>query len=609
MGTTAALALLAVGWMQPATAPPPSAEPAPEPEAPSLEIESPGALGAGYGIGVDLSFEALDQLDLVGGGRAVSFGSPDGERESEHEVPVDAEGLRWKQTTVGLQVPVALPPLSSGGGARIDWSLLFEAAGVDGTLELDERPGGDVVRERPSSTDLAGRGSRFGVGFQATASLCSGCRWAWSGGYRYRTLRGFDLEQEIDCPSGADPAEEDGELQTDDHELTARVGYSLGRVTPWLGVRGRRTESAVDHVVTFRDVQGLERFDRLRLEIESEQVSAVVGADVRLAHGVVGRVEGTFGDGGDSVLLKVVTFPRPRGDREARGDRRPGGTGQASPLPPAGPSDATAGTPEEIADQRRRAEELADTIAPRVDELRRRFVEEKNRLEREAGRDRPLPLAGVLALLDELEEGLRDALGARELLPTLAWFLDLLERARTDLTTDAGEVSSRFSAGAPPSGLAFASRPARQDPPSPNPPASRSRARGWLATILDELRLLETRADTRRLTQDLCVRSEPRPNAKVILWPRVFEKPNELADADTFEQETEGRLHVFYRGLYAYSATLGGHQPIGCPAADPAARCAPVNLWKNDGPLLVCNFDPDIGHCVLQAGDVASCGR
>lgn len=569
----------------------PAAAQPPEPAVPPWSVESPDSLGARFGLGFDLLLDRLDDLEAAAGRQTVTVRGPEGGEETT-VVPFDPRlddrkhGRDWEERSVGVQVPIALPRLPLGRGLSIEPSLVLEAAAVDGRFTV-----ADLVEGRPDRR-LDGTGARWGAGVQALGGLCRGCRWFWGAGYRFRILRGLDLDG--DAPPGADAPEaaQRTEFDRESHDLTARLGARLagGRAAAFVGVRSRRSDLVLDDETTLPSPQRREETTvATRLELEGEDTAAIAGVDFRLGRRGVARVEASFGGDGESVLLKLVhgISPRPHG--------------------PEAPQAPEAPTPSEVEERRRRAVELADAIAPDVRELKRRFEREADRLEREAGPDRPLPAADVLRLLDDLERGLRETLDARELLPTLAWFLDLLARARIDLTAEGGVVGSRPSAGAPPRGLAFAALPARQDPRPAEP--SGTPARGWLATIVSALDLLGRRADTRQLTQDLCVRSEPRPGAKVLLWPRAFAAPDALSDVDTFVKETEGRLDVFYRGLYAYEATLRGHPAIGCPAEDAATRCAPIDLWKGDGPFLVCNFDPDIGHCELRSGDLARCGR
>lgn len=624
MNSILALALFTAGWAPQPTSPPPTAEPARQAAASALEIESPGALGARYGIGVDVLFESLDELDLVSGGRSFSFRGPAGGGGFDEDVPIDPDsGLRWEQTTVGLQVPISLPPLSLGRGGRVDWSLVLEAAGVDGELELEEPR--DVARfldripsqvfddigEGPRRTNLQGRGTRFGVGFQATVNPCRACSWTWSGGYRYRTLQGFDLEQEAaPHPSFRSLLEEDGELQRDDHELTARLGYALagGRLTPWLGVRGQRSETTVDHAQTFirENSDFPDEREELRLEVESERVSALVGADFRLARGVVGRVEGTFGDG-ESVLLKVVTFPRLRG---APSDVDPPPTRVETPqeialaddvAPRVDPPPPTVETPQEIADQRRRADELADDVAPRVDALRQRFRERVRQLERAAGPGRPLDRRAVRALVGEVEAELRSILAAPELQPALAAFVEVAERSRRTLGERQAAGAGVGRQGGPQS-LGGYRLAAYSPAPQPPEPARSDPSPGVLAEIGGFLDRLFELTDERRLTQPLCVRSVPEPRARVALSAA-------LPGSRVVEQTTEGRLNVVYRGLYAYRATLRDRSPIACTADSDPDDCAFVDLWTSDDPFVVCDFSPGVERCLQQPGDPETCGR
>jgi hypothetical protein len=548
-------------------------------------VESPGSLGGRFGLGVDLLLARLDEAEVVGGRQAVILIGEDGSTRTT-VVPVDVELANrkhrqgWEERSFGLQVPVALPPFRLPGALEVEPSLVVEAAAVDGRLTFVDR-----VEGAPDRT-LDGTGVRWGVGVEALGELCRGCRWFWGAGYRYRSLAGLDLGSDTRPDLAGLTVTETTEIDHDAHHLTARLGALVagGRATVYLGVRGRSGELVVHDATTLTSPQGgpSPAAVATRLELEADDTAALAGTDFHLGRGFVGRVEATFGGEGESVLLKVVRVPHGVTPR---------------PRPP---------DPEEIAERRGRAVELAEMIRLDVRELRRRFEREKNRLEREAGPDRPLPTPDVLALLDDLEQGLREVLGARELLPILSWFLDLLARARRDLAdADADVVASRPALGPPPRGIAFAVLPARQGRPRPDVPSAVSAARGWLATILADLGLLETRSDTGQLTQDLCVTSLPRIPALVTLWPHALTEPGQR---DVIQQSTENTLHVLYRGYYAYSAKLRS-RTISCSRKDPSIICAPINLWTDERLFLTCDFRRDIEVCTLSDGDLARCGQ
>lgn len=579
---------------EPVTAPPISWQQ----DAGAWQVESPGALGVRYGIGLDYLFDRTDDLELVGGQTIVDFGQRPIERPLDPDESLD---LDWEQTVIGVQVPVAL---STG---RIVTTLVVEAATVDGSFELHD-PRNDepddvffrnVENDPRSRTTLEGRGNRFGLGFEAAGSLCGACRWSWSGGYRFRALRGLDLDQDPGSRGNAfNPlVEQDGELESDDHELTARLGVRLagGRFTPWLGVRGSRSESDLEHTRS-RVIDGVVFEDALRLETEAERIGTLVGADFRLGRSLVGRVEGTFGDGGETVLVKVVSFPGLWGRDDPPGPYRP--EPRPRPQPTADEEPSRRDAPEEVERQDRRADQLADELAPRARELRQRFHERAGELLRDAGPRGALPAGAVRALLDDVERELRQILDTRELRPALAWFVDFAERSRRELA-EPPTVSHRRG----PSPRSTGSYRLAAFSPAPQPKEDRGPAdpdRGILTAIGRFLDTLTARADSRQLAQPLCVRSRPSAGAKVRLSAA-------LPGSEGKTRLTEGTWDVFYRGLYAYQASLGGRS-IACPADRDPAECDFLDFWDDNGPFVLCDFRDGVEVCVIDEGNGDTCG-
>jgi hypothetical protein len=568
---------------------PAAAQPA-EPAAAPWSVESPGSLGARFGLGFDLLLDRFDDIEAVAGRQTVTVRGADGGEETT-VVPFDPRlddrkhGRDWEERSVGVQVPIALPRLPLGRGLSIEPSLVLEAAAVDGRFTVH-----DLVEGQADRT-LDGTGARWGVGVQALGGLCRDCRWFWGAGYRYRTLAGLDIGSDTRPDPAGLTVTETTEIDHDTHHLTARLGARLagGRAAAYVGVRSRRSDLVLDDETTLASPQRREETTvATRLELDGDDTAAIAGVDFRLGRGTVARVEASFGGDGESVLFKVVGFP---------GGRPP-------PPPPVpslvDPSPPRIETPEEIAEQRRRAEQLADDVAPRVAALRQLFHERVQQLERAAGPGRALDREAVLALVADVEAELRSILAAPELQPVLAVAVELAERSRRAL----GGRQAAAVGGQP-------ARPRPAEPyrlaaysPAPQPPPESAQAdpsRGVLAEIGGFLDRLFRRTDERRLTQPLCVRSEPTAGALVALSAA-------LPGSRVIEQRTEGKLNVVYRGTYAYQARLGD-RVIACPADSDPADCSFIDLWTSDDPFLVCDFSRGIERCLQRPGDPGTCGQ
>lgn len=297
------------------------------------------------------------------------------------------------------------------------------------------------------------------------------------------------------------------------------------------------------------------------------------------------------------TLLVVVALPTPTAPAVYAHHRTWGR--EARPIPP-----PRVETPRQVERQERRAERLAERIAPRVAALASRFAAGVERLEREAGPGRPLDAAGVDALVATTRRELDDILSRPTLRPVFAYFAHLVERwpepvagrgedsiaARGPRSAPAAERGYRLAAWPPP--------PTPQQPPA-GAPEDRS-SRGLLAAIGEFLDTLLTRSDSRLLTEPVCVRSVPAAGALVALSAAV-------PGARVIEQTTEGRLAVFYRGLYAYRARFGDRL-VACPAGSKPDDCAFIDLWRDNRPFLVCDFSAGVERCLLNDGDVAACG-
>lgn len=530
---------------------PAAAQPRQPPAPTPWSVESPGPLGARFGLGVDLALDRLDNVEVVAGIQTVTTIAADGSRQTTI-APVDVgltnrkHGQGWEERSFGFQAPLALPPFHLGA-LRVEPSLVLEAAAVGGELTFVDR-----VEGGPDRT-LDGTAARWGVGVEALGELCRGCRWFWSAGYRYRSLGGLDLGGDTQRDPGGPTVTQSVEIDHDSHHLTARLGALIagGRATVYAGVRDRRSELVVSDETTVTSPEGGPGGITVtsRLDLEADDTVALAGTDFRLGRGYFGRVEATFGEDGESVLLKAVRL---------QGWTKP------------------------------RAMTLAEQIKPQVAELRHHIERRVRQMEAAAGPDGAFPLAQSLALLDEIERELRVILSAPELQPTLAWFLVAIDQARDELATP--QHGDRGPSSADRLALRFAAlTPQPSQPSIPPPPSSQAR---WWVRILEGLEKLET-GD---LKVRLCVGSEP---ASVHVWLRA-------PYADSRERgHVSGKWYSVFRGLYAYRAKLKGVSDAVC-LNEINNPCA-LEIWDEDQSLLICDFEDEPPSCRIDPVDATSC--
>lgn len=292
-----------------AFAAPAAAQPAEPP--PWWLAESPGASGARFGLGLDFRLDDLDSLLNAALTATVTLRDPEGgsstqvipgdptlnNRKFDYEVEVRS----W-----GAQAPIALPRMPLGGGMTLFPSLVVEAAWTEVTFDFRDRT------EPELSTAIAGRGVSWGAGLEAAALGREG-KWFLGGGYRFRTLPDLDLERSPPFDPILGVVHDEVRLDQDTHLASLRVGrvFAGGRVTPWLGVRGRWTELEIDDEASFVSPNGIETDLRTRSRFESDSVLAVAGVDAWLGGHVAGRAEVSYGDGDVATLLKVVYMSRP----------------------------------------------------------------------------------------------------------------------------------------------------------------------------------------------------------------------------------------------------------------------------------------------------------
>jgi len=275
-------------------------------EPPRWLAESPGAGGAGFSLGLDFHFDDLDSLLNTSASTTVTLFDGAGGRFTQ-VIPGDP-GLnnrkfdyRFKRRSWGAQGPIALPPVTLGGGMTLLPSLVVEAATTEVTFDFRDRTQPEL------STSITGRGTALGVGLEGVA-LDSERRWFLGAGYRFRTLPDFELERSPPVDPLLDVVHDEVRLRQETHLATLRVGRvsANGRFAPYLGGRGRWTELEIDDELGFVSPLGPRTDLRSRFRFESDSALAVAGVDARLGGPFAGRVEVTYGDGDVATLLKVV---------------------------------------------------------------------------------------------------------------------------------------------------------------------------------------------------------------------------------------------------------------------------------------------------------------
>ena len=222
-------------------------------------------------------------------------------------------------------------------------------------------------------------------------------------------------------------------------------------------------------------------------------------------------------------------------------------------------------------DVKQQAAAIAIVIAPQLAALRADFDRERQSKE-------------PLALLDSTEKALLEILST----PELAAIRDAVKmefrQARAEVL---GTRSSRHPGD---SRLRIVPAAFRE---SPSPAADDSAALDRIARFLARL---TGAAEKQELARDVCVVSQPRTRARVLLYPPSYARGKQ--EAHTAEKLT------LYLGLYAWEAKLRGW--IRC-VPDRATGLAPqgcafLDLLTNEQSIISCDFD--LNSCVLKSGPI-----
>ncbi len=305
---------LAVAFLAPLAAARAAAEPAAGASAdPPWSAEAPGAAGSAFGLGLDAPWEEQKSLTIDSVRTTVT--TRDLARGISSTQVMDGDPallnrkftIGWRQSAIGVQVPIALPRLSLGTGLAITPTLVFQAAGTDFDIDFHDRP------EPADSTSLHGGGLALGAALDLVAPLCRRCRWYAGAGYRYRLLprTAVDRGEPIAEP-GAAVLASDVRLSRSIGEATFRLGHVLrgDRAAFYLGLVRRQTRTTVDDLVRLaQDSIHLETDLASRTRFASATTAALAGLDVRLRDSLFLRAEVTFGDGDHAALGKLVILP------------------------------------------------------------------------------------------------------------------------------------------------------------------------------------------------------------------------------------------------------------------------------------------------------------
>jgi hypothetical protein len=521
-----AAALLALpGAARARAEPAPPGEPDAPPGPPPWSAEAPGGAGAPLGLGLDGLAERQRSLTIDSARTTVTT------RDDAHGTTLtqvlDGDptllnrkfSIRYKTTSFGAQLPIALPRLLLGKGLGITPTFVLQAVENDVELDFVDLP------EPAASTSLHGRALQLSAALDLVGPLCRRCGWYAGAGYRYRFTPRFSVErgQPVQEP-GARIAASDVRLGRTVGEASLRLGRVFGRdrAALYVGVQRRRVRTTVDDdLLIVQDV--IQQQTRLasRTRFASTRTAALAGLDVHVAGPLFVRAEVTFGKGDSNVLGKLVIVP---------------------PLRPWLP-ELQLRNPE-----RQRATRIADAIAPGLAAIRERFAKESRRLLAQ-----PAPSAAEVGrLLDDTERGLRSVLSARELTALRDSVADLFARARdalhlpspTRIALRSGADDLIVFAAArttTPLGLGprrAATLQARQTTLDPNV------TRTWLQQIGDYLDLLFNDSVNHNLLVNLTIRSKPK--AKFSMHP-----VSDPIGPDPVW--TDGSMLNVYRGRYLYT--------------------------------------------------------
>jgi len=530
-----------------AFAAPAAAQPAEPP--PWWLAESPGASGARFGLGLDYRFEDLDSLLAAALTATVTLRDPEG-GSSTQVIPGDP-GLNNRKfdyevevRSWGGQAPIALPQLGLGGRMTLFPSLVIEAATTEITFDFRDRT------EPELSTSITGRGVSYGAGLETVGTFGREDKWFVGGGYRFWTLPDLDLERSPGFDPILDVVHDEIHLDQDTHLASLRVGrvFAGGRLTPWLGARGRWTELEIDDRLAFVSPNGVETDLRTRSRFESDSVLAVAGVDARLGDRLAGRVEVSYGDGDVAALLKVVYLVAP-------------------------PAGAPPWTPRKVAER----------IAAEFDRISREFSLDAEALGPLRATDPGLYLSRALDLLEETERRAVEVLERERYLGLADWLRDRAEEARAGL--QAGAPASPAAVRTPGPAVVLASLRAQADRPESDADGGR-----WVTALGRALRWIFVRAEERCLDLYLRFTIEGERVDGTSMTVRLRGDPTDPGILIAAGEDAR-RIRI---GSYSYEIETPDRQP---PTADCDARAARAGGQLPECPLDLVTDPVGLVHC------------
>jgi len=273
---------------------------------PPWAVESPGAAGATFELGLDTLFEHQESLDLASMHTTVTV-LDSGGGGSVTEVLGDPALLNRKFDFLselrgeGTQGSIALPTF----GLPIYPTLHWQALSADLRLDFLNQP------EPTESTSIEGRGLLYGVGFDLVTALCKHCGWFASTGYQVQDMPSFSADRKPRI-AGLDLSRDEVRIRRRVRDASFRIGYGApgARVIPYTGVRRRSTDLDIEDELGFRgpgpDGTSEETRLKTRIKIKGDATLAVAGLDVKFGGGLFGRMETAIGDGDRVVMVKLV---------------------------------------------------------------------------------------------------------------------------------------------------------------------------------------------------------------------------------------------------------------------------------------------------------------
>lgn len=505
-------------------------------------VESPGAAGARFGLGLDAFFERQESLRATGA--ELTFRS---ETQEIAPDPLNRDfDFRVDLRAAGLQLPVALPRLGV-----IHPTLVLQAAMADVTFDfLDQTQ--EQGQESRGGFSYEGRGPLFGGGLELTSALCRRCPWFAGAGYRFQRLH--DLEVDVE---GGGVVDDEARLSRDVHEVSARVGYGSpgGRIVSYLGVRHRSTGLEIEEELDTR---------AFRAELESDATLALAGVEAHLGGSFYGRAEATYGDEDYSALLKVVYLGPGKGPAISWPGRG-GETGQVRE------------TEEERRRREQRIEEIGGTLALRLAAIEAAFLAGWRSLEVIQGPDgQPAYIArDVEELLARTEREILSVLGELPELEALRdWVRDEFRAVGTDLGLETPNVAARVAS------VTFTNEFRRTQA---RETINKSRAdAGLQRAATGPVGTPPRLARDRRLMVPLTFQTTLGKGTQLRIHPRFSSSRAQILE--------RGGLQWVWVGSYSYKVQRGNEDRLYCEARTPegTAPC-PLNLLLNPCRTFACD--------------------